>query len=66
MPFKSKAQERWGNSEAGKKALGVEGVKEWDEATKGKKLPAKVGAAPIKVWGMDVKRPAMKGIKHAD
>jgi hypothetical protein len=42
MPFKSKAQERWGNSPAGKKALGKEGVKEWDSATKGKKLPEKV------------------------
>lgn len=39
MPFKSLAQERWGNSPAGKKALGAAGVKEWNEAGKGLKLP---------------------------
>lgn len=44
-PFVSKAQERWGNSPAGKKALGAEGVKEWNGATKGKKLPEKLGKA---------------------
>ena len=42
MPFKSKAQMRWGNSPAGKEALGAAGVKEWDQATKGKKLPERV------------------------
>jgi hypothetical protein len=42
MPFKSKAQMRWGNSPSGKAALGSAGVKEWDEATKGKKLPERV------------------------
>lgn len=39
MPFVSKAQQRWGNSPAGKKALGSAGVAEWNAATKGKKLP---------------------------
>ena len=39
MPFVSEAQRRWGNSSAGRKALGKKGVKEWNEATKGKDLP---------------------------
>ena len=42
MPFVSKAQERWGNSPSGHKALGDAGVKEWDDATKGKELPEKL------------------------
>jgi hypothetical protein len=42
MPYKSLAQEGWAHSPAGKKALGEAGVKEWDAATKGKKLPEKV------------------------
>lgn len=43
MPWKSKAQARWGHTAAGKKALGGEaGVHEWDTATHGKKLPEKV------------------------
>lgn len=43
MPYKSQAQRRWAHTAAGKKALGGEaGVHEWDEATKGKKLPEKV------------------------
>jgi hypothetical protein len=44
MPFLSKAQQRWGHSESGKKALGGESaVKEWDSATNFKKLPEKKG-----------------------
>lgn len=40
MPFKSKAQQRWGNSKSGIKALGGKArVAEWNRATKGKKLP---------------------------
>lgn len=39
MPFVSKAQVRWGNSPAGRKALGASGVQEWNAATKGKSLP---------------------------
>lgn len=47
MPWKSKAQERWGNSEAGEEALGGEAkVAEWNKATKGKKLP-KVAKHPV-------------------
>jgi len=38
--FKSEAQRRWGNSPAGKKALGGQAaVNEWNAASKGKKLP---------------------------
>lgn len=33
MPWKSKAQERWGNSPSGHKALGDSGVEEWNSAT---------------------------------
>ena len=44
MPFKSKSQQRWAHTAAGKKALGGDAaVKEWDQASKGKKLPEKVG-----------------------
>ncbi len=42
MPFLSRAQQRWGNSLAGKKALGVKGVNEWNAATKGP-LPTRLG-----------------------
>lgn len=43
MPFKSDAQRRWGHTKAGTKALGgKKAVKEWDQATKGKKLPERV------------------------
>lgn len=41
MPWKSLKQERWGNSPAGHKALGDAGVREWNSASKGKKLPMK-------------------------
>ncbi len=42
MPAKSKAQLRWINSPSGHKALGEAGVKEWNNATRGRKLPTKV------------------------
>jgi hypothetical protein len=42
-PYSSEAQRRWAHTKAGLDALGGEsGVHEWDEATKGKKLPEKV------------------------
>ncbi len=42
-PYVSEAQRRWAHTPSGKEALGGEsGVHEWDEATKGKKLPEKV------------------------
>ena len=42
MPWKSDKQRAWGNSPAGHAALGDAGVKEWNSATKGKKLPTRV------------------------
>ena len=39
MPAESKVQLRWVNSPSGRKALGAAGVKEWDQASKGLKLP---------------------------
>ncbi len=42
MPWKSDAQRKWGNTPSGRKALGKKGVAEWNSASKGKKLPAKV------------------------
>lgn len=42
MPYKSQAQQAWFHVHKDKlEALGVN-VKEWDEASKGKKLPKKV------------------------
>lgn len=42
MPYKSEKQRKWAHTPAGTKALGGKAkVKEWDTATKGKKLPAK-------------------------
>ncbi len=38
-PWKSKAQQAWGNSPAGKKALGKKGVEEFNDATNYGKLP---------------------------
>lgn len=43
MPAKSLSQLRWVNSPSGRKALGAAGVKEWDQASKGLKLPEKSG-----------------------
>jgi hypothetical protein len=42
MPWKSRQQEKWGNSPAGKKAMGGKAVQEFNAASKGKKLPKKV------------------------
>lgn len=42
MPYESNSQERWAHTANGIKALGKSGVKEWDKASKGKKLPEKV------------------------
>jgi hypothetical protein len=41
MPWKSKAQARWGNSPSGHAALGDSGVDEWNSATSFKTLPEK-------------------------
>ena len=43
IPYKSNAQRKWAHTPAGEKALGgPEKVKEWDQASEGKKLPEKV------------------------
>jgi len=48
MPWRSDQQRKWGHTAAGKKALGGEAaVKEWDTATKGKKLPHKVSKGEL-------------------
>jgi hypothetical protein len=40
MPYESDAQRRWAHTSEGEKALGgPEAVAEWDQASKGKKLP---------------------------
>lgn len=40
MPYKSRRQERWAHTAAGEEALGGPAkVAEWDQASKGKKLP---------------------------
>ncbi len=53
MPFKSLAQERWGNSPSGLRALGGKtGVAEWNQASKGLKLPARVGKPMAKPKGI--------------
>ena len=40
MPWKSKAEQRWGHSAAGKRALGGQvAVEEWDDATDFSDLP---------------------------
>jgi hypothetical protein len=47
VPWKSKAQERWGNSPSGHAALGTAGVNEWNQATgKGAKLPERKRKKP--------------------
>lgn len=43
MPYKSERQRRWAHTKAGTKALGGKKVvEEWDNATKGNKLPKRV------------------------
>jgi hypothetical protein len=43
MPWRSKAQEAWGHTPAGERALGgAAAVAEWDAATAEKHLPARV------------------------
>jgi hypothetical protein len=42
-PYMSLAQERWAHTDSGERALGGPAkVREWDEATRGKKLPERV------------------------
>lgn len=43
MPYVSDQQRKWAHTPSGVKALGgKKKVKEWDKASKGKKLPKKV------------------------
>lgn len=52
MPFVSKAQDRWGNSPAGKKALGgADAVAEWNGSTNFGNLPNKSPKASIRHVG---------------
>lgn len=47
-PYTSEAQRRWAHTKNGKEALGGDAaVHEWDEATKGKKLPEKVKKSEV-------------------
>lgn len=40
MPYKSQAQRAWAHTKTGMKALGGKAkVREWDQASKGRKLP---------------------------
>ena len=49
-PYVSDAQRRWAHTQSGKKALGGNaGVHEWDEATKGKKLPERVAKSESEI-----------------
>ena len=44
MPFVSRLQQKWAHTKTGEKALGGSAkVAEWDSASKGLKLPEKVG-----------------------
>lgn len=43
MPYKSEQQRKWAHTSTGMKALGgASKVAEWNQESKGKKLPAKV------------------------
>lgn len=46
MPWDSAKQRRWGNSPAGHKALGDKAVNEFNQASKGMKLPETKGPSP--------------------
>ena len=44
MPFVSRQQQKWAHTKTGEKALGGPAkMQEWDQASKGLKLPDKVG-----------------------
>ena len=44
MPYRSKAQEAWAHTAAGTRALGgASKVAEWDKASKGMRLPKRIG-----------------------
>lgn len=45
MPYRSKAQERWAHTPTGMKQLGAAKIKEFDQASKGMRLPARAPKA---------------------
>ena len=52
MPYESDAQRRWAHTKTGTKALGGPGkVAEWDQASKGKDLPERVGKKRVSKLG---------------
>lgn len=69
MPWKSKTQARWGHSQSGKEALGGDkAVHEWDNATRGKKLPEKVAKSeqPVKntnIGDLPIKHPTLQKLR---
>jgi hypothetical protein len=64
MPFLSKAQQRWGHSPAGVKALGgKDKVAEWDSATNFGKLPDKVKAPHMDKGHKNVQNKSTHGEK---
>ena len=63
MPWKSKAQQGWGHSKEGEKALGgKKSVAEWDSATNFKSLPNKVSKPKSKL-GTAIKKAGKKEYK---
>jgi hypothetical protein len=54
MPFRSLAQARWAHTASGRNALGNK-LAEFDSASKGLKLPARVGPKPQGVLGTGIK-----------
>lgn len=49
MPWKSKQQEKWGNSPSGHKTIGDAGVSEFNSASKGKRPGAPQAASRVEV-----------------
>lgn len=48
MPYQSDAQRRWAHTKKGTEALGGPAkVHEWDQASKGKNLPERVGKKKV-------------------
>lgn len=54
MPYKSDQQRKWAHTPTGTKALGgPEKVHEWDQASKGKKLPKKKSGSFTELYKKD-------------
>lgn len=61
MPFVSKAQQRWGNSPTGVKALGgANAVKEWNQSTNEKKIPKKIAHPGVMKKAQDKVKSSIK------